>query len=50
MKYCEMSWDHGSPSLIFSMEDSKFTMLTLIPYDLDHEMNANVDYRLLNKM
>jgi len=48
MKYCELSFTDGDPSLLFSMEDSKFTMLTLIPDDLDHEMTATIDFRLLN--
>lgn len=36
--------------MIFSIDDSKYTALNLIPKNFDQEMKAFVQYRLVNKM
>ena len=52
MKYCEIMT--GDPvngnSLVFSMEDSMYMTLNLIPKDTSDPMEAVVEYRLVNKL
>jgi len=52
MKYCElMSGDAvDGDSLVFSMEDSMFMTLNLIPKDTEDPMEAVVEYRLVNHL
>ena len=52
MKYCEIMT--GDPvtgdSLVFSMEDSAYMTLNLIPKDTSDPMEAVVEYRLVNRL
>ena len=55
IKYCQIQRDmsESAPNqniMIFSIDDSKFTSLNLIPKSFSQEMTALVQYRLVNKM
>jgi hypothetical protein len=53
MKYCQIERDMEKPNqntMIFSIDDSKYISLNLIPKSFTQEMTALVQYRLVNKM
>ena len=50
MKYCEVITDtKGVDGVIFSMEESEYMTLNLIP-KVSSKMNAVLEYRLVNKL
>ena len=56
MKYCEVikheqnNIDSDGVDLLFTLEDSTFAQLNLIPKDPSKPMSVSVDYRLVNKL
>ena len=50
MKYCEVIESKGSRALLFSMDESSYMSLNLIPKMTSTEMKAALEYRLVNKL
>jgi hypothetical protein len=56
MKYCQIltskmnEADSKGTDLLFSMEDSQYVVMNFIPINQTSDMEATVNYRLVNKM